>query len=128
LLDRQLREYNNRYNKPFHLDRNSWKYGVIDGLYYPIPNDDFVSDSKKHSALQKVLISIFRRYHPDIETWIWAGYIPTDLANKMIAEGHYFSEVSLGVALLHGKLAHMLHRLILYLAVEFGEIPMSYLE
>lgn len=110
------------------LDKNMYDFKVIDGLYYPIPNANYVKCGSKHHALQEFLVVLLRSHHLAQKCYKWIGFIPNEPASNMIRNGDFFTESRFGVSLFHNKITHMLQSALLICAINSGDISTFYYE
>lgn len=128
-LNDQLDEYyftkhKTKLNEP---DPESYKFHIVDGLPYPIPNDSY-QKLNKHHALQELLILIFKQYGMANDAYKWIGFIPNEMADQSVSRGDFFTENQIGIGLFHNKLTHMLQRTFMLFGIEGGEINVTYVE
>lgn len=107
-----------------NLNPDSYDFQIIDGTYYPIPNKEYVKIKKNH-ALQEFFTALFQKYGFGNEAYKWVGFIPHEIADKMVAKGDMLTESRLGNGLLHGKVSHMLQRLLLLYGIKNREITLD---
>ncbi|CAM2872505.1 ankyrin repeat domain-containing protein [Legionella worsleiensis] len=126
LNDELCRYYFEAHGQPFPLLNNQeYDFVLIEDLYYPVPKADY-QPMKKNKALQELLISLFRKYGMAEYAYQWIGFVPNEIADSQVKQGDYVFEGGYGTGLFHGKLSHMLQRVILIYAIEHGEINMTF--
>lgn len=126
LNDELQRYYQNKYHESFPvLDLNKFDFRLIGDLMYPIPASGYTG-IKKHKALSELLFAIFKEHGLAEQAVKWIGFIPNEKANEHVIKGSFFTEGTYGVGLLHGKLAHMLQRVLLIYAIEDGTINLTF--
>ncbi|MBA2655226.1 MAG: ankyrin repeat domain-containing protein [Gammaproteobacteria bacterium] len=126
LNDEFLRYFKDKHNTDFDsLANDSYDYEIIDGTYFPIPNEKFIGIQQRH-ALQEFLILLCKKFGLGDNAFKWIGFIPNTIANKMIAEGDFITECTLGPGVFHNKMAHMIQRGILFYAINDGKITLEY--
>lgn len=126
LNDELSRYYFTKHGQAFPaLDPSSYDFQVINDLFYPIPKEGYQGICKK-SALQELLITIFRKYGLAKNAYKWIGFIPHGQADAQMRQGDFSVESRLGTGLFHGKLSHMIQQLILIFAIEEGEIDRTF--
>ena len=117
LNDELVRYFEEKYKCVFPgLDPSSYEFKVIDGTYYPIPQENYIG-IKKHSALQEFLILFFRKYNLAENIYQWIGVAPEREANEAVKKGDFVMEDRVG-GLLHTKIAHMLQFAILLCIIQ----------
>jgi hypothetical protein len=123
------RYYRETYKgKPeFSVDPSTFRLTEINGIKFPIPNDDYPK-IKKGSALQSFLVSLFQSVGLAKKCYKWTGFVPEDISNKMIANGDFFKEDRFEAGLFHGTYSHMFQLVILIYAIQSGEIALDYRE
>ncbi len=121
------RYFNEKYWNEFGpIGRNTYKFCIIDGTYYPIPTVNYKS-LEKHNALQKFLISWFRQYGLAENAFEWNGFIPKEVANEMLKNGDFITQGRVDSSdLLLGKFSYMLQQAIIILATKRGEVDLTY--
>lgn len=127
-LNQELIRFFKLINEPLPVvDQDAYAFKTIDNTTYPIPTQHF-SDLHLHkkSALQRVLIALFRKYGLAKHAFEWIGFIDHTIADQMVREGDFFKENILGPGLFHGALSHMLQQAIFIYAIENNEINLNY--
>lgn len=99
------------------LDSDSYEFISLDGLYFPIPKNNFLG-IKKSSALQEFLILLLQKHGVGHNALKWIGFIPTEIANPIVKEGDFFIENRLGFGLFHNSYSHMIQLAIILYAIE----------
>ncbi|MGQ3892503.1 hypothetical protein [Legionella sp. CNM-4043-24] len=126
LNDELCRYYSEKHGQAFPvLNSNMYQFIQIDDLYYPVPDPEY-QPLQKNKALPELLIAILRQYGMAGKVSQWIGFVPNAIADSQVKQGDFVFEGEYGAGLFHGKLSHMLQRVILIYAIEQGEIDLSF--
>jgi len=109
------------------IDRKTVSWMTIDGVEYPIPRNNYSAVKNEH-ALQEYLTLLFQSHGLPHIANKWIGFIPHEKANMMASRGDFSVECRFGSGLFHTKVGHALQRAIFLLAIEKGEIDITYNE
>lgn len=107
------------------LDRSHLQFTQIEDLYYPVPGPGYQKINKTH-ALTELLLSIFKQHGLSEYIIKWIGFVSPEEAEKHVRNGYFTVDGTYGFGPMHGKLSHMLQRVILIYAVECGDINLSF--
>ncbi|MBA2709853.1 MAG: ankyrin repeat domain-containing protein, partial [Tatlockia sp.] len=123
-----VRYYQHSNNTGFpYLESNTYEFKSIDGVLYPIPKDNYLG-IKKEYTLEKILTSLFKPYDLAHTSYKWIGFIPHDIADKMILKGDFVIESAFGAGLFHNLTAHMLQQAMLIYMIQNKAISLEYQE
>ena len=127
LNDEFMRYYQEKYQIDFsEVDYDSFKFELLNGLFYPIPKANYIGIHNKHSSLQEYFICLLKKHGLQNNSYEWMGFIPHSFADQIVRQGGFFTESRIGVGLFHGKFAHMLQFAMILYAIEDGDIDLSF--
>jgi ankyrin repeat protein len=108
------------------FDSTRFELWAHQGLLWPIPTDENHQYIKKFSLLDNMLLDKFQQYGMGAEQSKWTGFIPEDKSNPLLLSNVFFTENRRTInGLFHGNV-HNIQRVILLLAIEAGDIPLTY--
>lgn len=83
---------------------------AIDRRIYMIRGEGQPKLPKKHSIFQRFLYQYFVEEAdlPDHYVMQWIGFLPHDVANQYLIDGHLFYENKFGNGVFHGKFSHLI--------------------
>lgn len=113
--------------QPFpKFDSNSVELWAHQGLLWPIPKEEDYQCIKKFSLLDSLLLDKLKQYGMGEEQSKWTGFIPENKSNPLLLNNAFFTENRRTInGLFHGNM-HNIQRVILLLAMEADDIPLTY--
>ncbi len=115
------------------LHPDSYEWRIINGLYFPIPKDNYEELNSgfksKGSALQELLILLLRNQEAGLaqNAYKWIGYAPKKFADEGVKNGDMITEGRLGNNLFHNKIAHQLQLIPLFYAIQAGKLKLEFM-
>jgi ankyrin repeat protein len=108
------------------FDVTSIEFWAHQGHLWPIPKEVNYQCIKKFSLLDSLLLDKLKQYGMGEEQSKWTGFIPEDKSNPLLLNNAFFTENRRTInGLFHGNM-HNIQRVILLLAMEAGDIPLTY--
>lgn len=101
----------------FNQASTEFSYRLINHYLYAIPNERY-KKIPKDALLTKLLLRILQTADMGHRSTKWFNFIPKEVANTSIKEGHLFVESQFGIGTLHGKYTHMIQWAILIYALD----------